>query len=265
MQAPGYTLSAVFGPLSRLRALKSLLPAAAAYVCYVIVQKLVYVGHGNGDRKMGDRLGADLKAGANVYILYSWDPRFDKLQASYLEARLVDRLYAAGVPLANSDRPFGSGLKEDPGLEQLVRLSELLLGLAGFQPPERAGTAPSRTRVLPSARVLQDVVPVEPDEMPAPPTERYRIQYRGLVAEGFYAGKKTFYIQPGADFAVGERPGMTIHNTARRNGLIKFLDPIPGADNRMRVRVGLQCLSASLAAKMVTGEHVGTKVWQPIL
>ncbi|WP_461327983.1 hypothetical protein [Bradyrhizobium huanghuaihaiense] len=110
---------------------------------------------------------------------------------------------------------------------------------------------------------MRDVVPVDPDQMPAAPTERYRLHYRGLTAEGFYAGKKTFYIQPGADFAVGEKRGMTAHNKARRKGLVKFLEPVSGADNRMRVRVGLRCLSAPIAAKILTGEHIGTRVWQP--
>ncbi|MET4091025.1 hypothetical protein ABID60_006768 [Bradyrhizobium sp. S3.5.5] len=264
-QAPGYMLSALAGPLSQLPRLKSLLPPAAAYMCYLVHGKVVYVGHGNGDRKIGDRLSADAKTGAQVYVVYSIDPRFDKVQAGYLEARLIDRLFAAGLPLANGNRPFGSGLQEDAGLEQLVEQAELLFGMTGFRPIEVACSGASQgSRGLPGTRILRDVVPIEPDQMPAQPTERYRLNYRGLAAEGFYAGKRTFYVQPGADFAVGERRGMTAHNKARRKGLVKFLDPVSGADNRMRVRVGLRCLSAPIAAKILTGEHIGSKVWQPI-
>lgn len=264
-QAPGYMLSVLAGPFSQLQKLKSLLPPAAEYLCYLIHGKVVYIGHGNGDRKMGDRLGADAKAGAQIYIVYSIDPRFDKVQAGYLEARLIDRLFAAGLPLANDNRPFGMGLREDAGLEQLVEQAELLFGVTGLRPHDAVGTvAVHGSRGLPGTRILRDVVPVEPDQMPVPPTERYRLNYRGLKAEGFYAGKKNFYVEPGADYAVGERRGMTTHNKARRKGIEKFLDPISGADNRMRVRVGLRCLSAPIAAKILTGEHIGRRVWQPI-
>ncbi|MHC2623898.1 hypothetical protein ACVIW2_005930 [Bradyrhizobium huanghuaihaiense] len=100
-QAPGYMLSALAGPLSQLPKLKSLLPPAAEYMCYLVHGKVVYIGHGNGDRKIGDLLSADVKTGAQVYVVYSIDPRFGKVQAGYLEARLIDRLFAAGVPLAN--------------------------------------------------------------------------------------------------------------------------------------------------------------------
>lgn len=264
VQAPGYMLSALAGPLSQLQRLKSLLPRSAEYMCYLVHERLIYVGHGNGDRKIGDRVAIENRAGAQVYIVYSVDPRFDKLQASYLEARFIDRLFAAGAPLANEDRPFGSGLQEDAGLEQLVEQSELLYGVAGFRAFEPNSGATRGSKALPTTRVLRDVVPVEPDQMPSTPTTRYRLHHRGLSAEGFYAGQKIFYIQPGADYAVGEKRGMTAHNKARRKQIEKYLEPVPGTEHRMRLRVGLRCLSAPIAAKILSGEHIGRKVWQPI-
>ncbi len=264
-QAPGYTLMVLAGPFRQLPVLKTLLPELAVYRCYLVHGKVVYLGHGNSDRKIGDRLASNLKADAQVYVVYSLDPRFDKAQAAYLEARLMDRLFEAGVPLANVDRPFGSGLAEDPGLEQLVRQSELMLGVAGFRPLDCIDdTLPRTSRALPGARILQDVVPVEPDQMPPLPERRYRLNYRGLSAEGFFSGPKIFYIQPGADYAVEVGRGMTPHNKARRKGVEKFLEPMAGADRRMRLRVGLRCLSAPVAAKILSGEHVGKGVWQPI-
>jgi hypothetical protein len=248
----------------KLQKLKSLLPRSAEYMCYLVHERVIYVGHGNGDRKIGDRIAIENRAGAQVYIIYSIDPRFDKIQASYVEARLIDRLFAAGAPLANEDRPFGSGLQEDAGLEQLVEQSELLFGVAGFRPFELSAAASRGSKALPSTRVLRDVVPVEPEQMPPTPTARYRLHHRGLSAEGFYSGQKTFYIRPGADYAVGEKRGMTAHNKARRKQIEKYLEPVPGADLRMRLRVGLRCLSAPIAAKILSGEHIGRKVWQPI-
>lgn len=143
LEAAGYMLSVLAAPISELPRLKSLLPEAAAYICYVIHGKVVYLGHGNDDRKIGERLTAEAKQGAQVYVIFSLDPRFDKFTAGYVEARLIDRLYAAGIPLANTDRPYGNGLNEHPGFEQLVRQSEILLGVAGFRPLAPQGAARS--------------------------------------------------------------------------------------------------------------------------
>jgi hypothetical protein len=227
-EATGYMLSVLAAPFSELPRLKSILPDAAAYICYVI--------HG--------------------------DPRFDKLKAGYVEARLIDRLYTAGIPLANMHRPYGGGLNEHPGFEQLVRQSEVLLGVAGFRPLESPGAAqPPMT--LPAARTLRDVVPIDPDKMPTPEAGMYRLNCGGMRAEGFFSGKKTFYIRPGADYELEARPGTTKHNLARRNDIERFLEPTPGVRSRKQLHMGLKCVSAAIAAKVLTGKHLGTNAWQP--
>ena len=215
-------------------------------MCYLVHGKVVYIGHGNGDRKIGDRLSADAKTGAQVYVVYSIDPRSTKSKQA-----ISRRGSSTGSSLQGS-RSRTKTVRSAAACRRMPASnnSELLFGITGFRLLEVAGYGASQGfRGLPGTSILRDVVPVEPDQMPAPPTERYRPNYRGLAAEGFYAGKKTFYIQPGADFAVGERRGMTAHNKARRKGLVKFLDAVSGADNRMRVRAGLRCLSAPIAAR----------------
>jgi hypothetical protein len=261
-EATGYMLSVLAAPFSELPRLKSILPDAAAYICYVIHGEVVYVGHGNGDRKIGERLAAEVTRGAQVYVIFSLDPRFDKLKAGYVEARLIDRLYTAGIPLANMHRPYGGGLNEHPGFEQLVRQSEVLLGVAGFRPLESPGAAqPPMT--LPAARTLRDVVPIDPDKMPTPEAGMYRLNCGGMRAEGFFSGKKTFYIRPGADYELEARPGTTKHNLARRNDIERFLEPTPGVRSRKQLHMGLKCVSAAIAAKVLTGKHLGTNAWQP--
>lgn len=83
-----------------------------------------------------------------------------------------------------------------------------------------------------------------------------------MRAEGFFSGKKTFYIRPGADYELEARRGMTRHNLIRRKDLEGFLDPLPGERSRKRLRVGLKCVSAAIAAKVLTGKPVGTNTWQ---
>jgi hypothetical protein len=263
-QSMGCILAVVAAPYLQLDRLKALLASAPSYLCYLIHGSIVYVGHGNGDRKIGDRVATEVRNKAQVYLLYSLDPRFDKLAAGYLEARLIDRLHDIGVPLANLHRPLGGSLNLDLGFEQLVRQAEFLLGVAGFRPLETLGSTARRpSRPPPSAtRILRDVVPIEPDQMPTPPATVYRLRHKGLQATGFLSGAKAFYVQPGADYAMPARKGMTEYNILRRKSLEQFLEPMPGEEDRRRLRVGLKCATLPIASKMLTGEHIGKKVWQ---
>jgi hypothetical protein len=105
-----------------------------AYVAYLIDAAKIYTGHGNGNRNIGERLKPEELKQAQVYVIYSLDPRYDKRVASYVEARLIDVAYELGVPLANSNRPFGrNGLRICPNQEQLVVHARFLLAVAGFR------------------------------------------------------------------------------------------------------------------------------------
>lgn len=258
----GCILAVVAGPYPQLDQLKAQIPAASC-ICYVIHGSIVYVGHGNGDRKIGERVASGACDNAQVYVVYSSDPRFDKIAAGYLEARLIDRLHEVGVPLANLHRPLGGRLNLHVGFEEIVRQAEFLLGVAGFRPSEALGpTARRPSRPLPATRILRDVVPIEPDQMPSA-TTLYRLRYKGLQARGFFSDEeKVFYIEPGADFALTSRAGMTEYNLIRRQSLEKYLEPVPGEEHRRRLRVGLRCATLPIASKVLTGEHIGKKAWQ---
>lgn len=258
----GGILAVVAAPFLQLDRLKAQLPSASRNICYLVHGSVVYVGQGNGDRKIGERVAAEVLKNAQVYLLYSLDPRFQKLAAGYVEARLVDRLHDIGVPLANLHRPLGGDLNLDPGFEQLVRQAEILLGVAGFRPLETPGSTGGRPSLsLPATRILGDVVPIEPDRMPPPPATLYRLRHKRLQATGFLSEGK-FYVQPGADYALTSQPGMTEYNILRRKGLEQFLQPVPGEEQHRRLRVGLRCATLPIASKLLTGEHIGRKAWQ---
>lgn len=260
-QSMGCILAVVAGPYLELDQLKAQISAASS-ICYVIHGSIVYVGHGNGDRKIGERVAAEACDNAQVYVVYSLDPRFDKIAAAYLEARLIDRLHEIGVPLANLHRPLGGRLSLHVGFEEIVRQAEFLLGVAGFRPSEALGPKAHRPpRPLPATRILRDVVPIEPDQMP-PATTLYRLRHKGLQASGFFSDEKVFYIEPGADFALTSRAGMTEYNLIRRQSLEEYLEPLPGEEHRCRLRVGLRCATLPIASKVLTGEHIGKKAWQ---
>ncbi|MFC7702381.1 hypothetical protein ACFQX9_37635 [Bradyrhizobium sp. GCM10028915] len=264
-QSMGGILAVVAAPFLQLDRLKAQLPSASSNICYLVHGSVVYVGQGNGDRKIGERVAAEVLNKAQVYVLYSFDPRFHKLAAGYVEARLVDRLHDIGVPLANLQRPLGGNLNLDPGFEQLVRQAEFLLGVAGFRPLEGLGSTAGRPSLsLPATRILGDVVPIEPDQMPTPPATLYRLRHKGLQATGFLSGGKVFYVQPGADYALTAQRGMTEYNILRRKGLEQFLEPVPGEEQHRRLRVGLRCATLPIASKLLTGEHIGKKAWQVV-
>jgi len=265
VQSMGCILSVVAAPYSQLHRLKAAL-STTGYLCYVIHGSVVYVGHGNDDRHFGERLSRAIRNRSHIYVLYASDPRFDKPAAAYLEARFIDRLHEIGVPLENQNRPFGSGLAIDTGMEQLLRQAEALLGLAGFRPLKAVGNDSRRSiRSLSTTRLAEGVEPIESDEMPSrPPNSNvYRLDFQGMHAEGFFMGK-SFYVEPGAEYALELRRGMSRHNKRRRKAIEKYLQPIPEIDDRKRLRVGLKCATMPIAAKILTGMHIGTKAWKVV-
>ena len=146
------------------------------HVTYVIDAPRSTTGQGNGDRKIGDRLDPQDLEQAQVYVIHSLDPRFDKLAASYVEDRLVDIADELGVPLANRKRPLGrDGLYICPNLEQLVVHAEFLLAAAGFRRFEEARqSTPDRPARLAATADLHDVRIIEPEDLVIPDTAVFK-------------------------------------------------------------------------------------------
>jgi hypothetical protein len=42
-----------------------------------------------------------------------------------------------------------------------------------------------------------------------------------------------------------------------------MVERLPGVTDRGRLRVGFDCSTAPIAAKIVSGEHIGNAAWQP--
>ena len=53
-------------------------------------------------------------------------------------------------------------------------------------------------------------------------------------------------------------------NCKRREALEQsdIFEQLPGVTDRRRLRVGLDCKSAPIAAKVLTGEHLGNAAWE---
>ena len=262
-----------FGSILQLRAapfaqLDKLKAEVGGYVVYVIDAPLVYTGHGKMEtRNIGDRIDETTRQESQVYALFSIDPRFDKPTASYVEARLIDIAADLGIPQANGMRPFGlDGLNLSADLEQLVADALSLLAIAGFRRFEEAQQTDADNPVRVTATGdLDDVLVIEPEAAKTMSVGAVLRQLvcRDLQAVGCVMGDR-FLILPDSEYAFESKSGLSPHNRDRREVIerMNILQSLPGFTDRARLSVGLSCKSAAIAAKIVTGEHIGTSAWQ---
>jgi hypothetical protein len=261
----GSILAVHAAPFSQLDRMK----ANSGYVTYVIDTPLIYTGHGRRTRKIGDRVDQEAKLTSQVFVICSRDPRFDKLAASYVEARLIDIADQWAVPLANSIRPFGrGGLQVSTDLEPLVQHAQLLLSVAGFRRFEEARrTQSDRPLRVAATGDLHDLRPIEPEAMTIPADAvRKRLIFRDLKAEGFAIGDR-FLVLPGAHYFYVSRRGLSEDNRSRREAIEAmdiFQPGEEGVTDRARLAVGLDCKSPAIAAKVLSGEHLNNSAWQAI-
>jgi hypothetical protein len=84
-----------------------------------------------------------------------------------------------------------------------------------------------------------------------------------LRAEGYQLGKR-FFVMPGADYCYETKSGVSVHNRARRAALeqLDIFEELPGVTDRSRLRIGLDCKSAPIAATLITGEHLDNDAWE---
>jgi hypothetical protein len=263
----GSILQVLAAPFSDLERIKAILNGI--FVTYVIDLPRVYTGHGRGSsRNIGDRIDQDELETAQVYIICSSDPRFEKFAASYVEARLIDIADSLGVPLANVLRPYGrGGLRVSADLEPLVQHALFLLSVAGFQRfEETQRTRPDRGLCLTVTSDLYDVRLLDPEGMTVPAdAERMRLTRRDLQAEGYMVGDR-FHVLPNADYCFKSKSGLSEDNLLRRQAIegLDILQPLPGVTDRARLPVGLDVKSPAIAAKILSGEHIGNRYWEEI-
>ena len=242
----------------------------SGYFTYIIdLPRLIYTGHGQGNRKIGDRI--DEKAtlrDSHIYLIYSRDERFNKLTAAYLEARLIDTAADLGIPLANGVRPFGPASIVSEHYEQLVQHTQFLLAVAGFHRFEKARRSPSsRSRRVSATGHLHDVRTIEPHQFEIPDrgdpegTRPPRTPGRRL----FDRQPPSPVILPGADYSYDAKK-LSPENRRRREALEEWgvLEKVAGVDGRAKLTVGLDCKSELIAAKILTGQNIKGTAWRVV-
>jgi hypothetical protein len=259
-------LGVTAGPFSELDRMKA--GVHSPYIAYVTDTPLVYFGSGRATRDIGDRIGEQIEPASQVFIISANDPRFAKFEAAYIEARLIEIAAGLGVPLANRVRPFGrDGLAISPDLEQLVLHAQLLLSIAGFgRLDEARRMQPDLPLRLPATGNLHDLQLLDPETMTVPTgAVLMRLACRDLQVEGYAVGER-FHVRPGADYCYTSGSGLSEDNRRRRSAIeaLNILEPVPGVPGRARLLVGLDCRSAPIAGKVLSGQHIGTRAWQAV-
>lgn len=269
----GTRLSVLAAPFAELARVKEQL-SPWDYVVYVIddpspaSRQKTYIGHGDGERKFGDRLGNGISATTQIYVVIADEDTFDKVTTSYVEARMIGICTALNIPLSNSGRPYGRGLRIMDDLEQLVGHAELLLSAAGFARIDVARADPPKFRLRLSVTAdLDEMVAMSDEDKTAVPSKgvAYRLDCRDLRAVG-YEWNDRFYVIAGSDYARRTRTGMSQDHKVRRKLLEaeKWVRSTTGTPDKMRLEVGFHCRSRSFAAKILSGDHIDEESWLAI-
>jgi hypothetical protein len=251
------------GPLPTLNSFTKCVDNKVGFMDYVCEGPLSYIGHGYAERRLGEKLTEKDRSICQAYVIHSLDPRFGKDLVQKLEDRLIEIARANLVPLANDPMVGGLGGSAARSLEieELLRDVRQKLWVAGcrlFEQPHPAGK--------PSNTVCDGVEVVGPAELARlEMTQPMQLTCYGLQARGCWVGPKLIVL-PGSDFSLIARKGLTKYNLDRRAFVRKagVLEDIPGVTDRVRLRAGLAFDSAAVAAKIIVGKHVGTKMWTPV-
>ena len=265
----GSRLSLITAPFKALERIKACL-SPWQYVAYVIDDPLfvangtTYIGHGDGERDFGDRLG-DATANMQIYVIIADEETFDKFTTTYLESRLIRICTELNIPLINGGRPFGRSLTIRDDLEQLVGHAEMLLFAAGFARIHLARMRPpEQCRRLSVTADLDEMVAMTDDEkaIVTAEGEAYRLAWRDLQVVA-YEWNDRFYLIDGSDYASRTRTSLSHDHRGRRELLEAhgWVGPRIDAPDKMTVKLGFSCRSGAFAAKILSGEKLDEKHW----
>ncbi len=238
------------------------------YRVYILDSDRIYVGHGDDHRVMGSHLPKQERDRTrHVFVIGSQDARFEKELANRLESRLIETAIRLGVRLANDNVPLGfsNGCRVPSDLDEVVEQACLLLATANFRrftDPQPGATVP---QLLPVNTNIDAVRVMPPGEITIPDEATPLVlACRDLRVEAYRVGLR-LWVMPGSDYGPVCKSGVSADNRKRRELIeaAEILEPCPDRPGRMRLRLGLDFKRAALAAKVISGEHLRTKAWQP--
>jgi hypothetical protein len=271
----GLTVTAF--PMSMVREIKP--SYAMMTACYMLAGSgLVDIGESSRiGRRLYDHSVDSAKAWAQEAFVISRPDLLDPMAALYLQAYLTRAAEEAALVKVQK----GTGAQAiDPSRRyagpycQMAEIAMRLLFDAGcsafhvnacipqsLQSPETGGLAPV------AADTEDDDGPIEigVSAIPADATE-HRLAYAGLWARGYEAAGGGFVVTAGSEVRREINDSANKILRTRRAELLEagVLADIPGLGDRLRLTDAVWFPSSAIAAKTVTGAHVGSSKWVPV-
>jgi hypothetical protein len=260
------------------------LAKAAMPAAYILADhQTAYLGETNhfGSRLTRHRGDPTKQFAREAFVITGYpEPWSNKDPAIYLQYHLMEIAEETGhVNIANTQSAQTPVVPDNERgvLERILGDTRLLLHDAGcrvldsnFDSLRRTGPSEPREGAIGS----NDEMPMRIDVIASPPLgSELELDYTGLWARGYPAANGGFVVMAGSEVRSVVNASANPIVTTRRKELAdaEVLAPIPGLQDRLRLRVSVWFPSAAIAAKVVTGAHVNSRVWgrpsypQPLL
>lgn len=252
---------------------KELSPALASVpACYIHANHaMVRIGEtGNAYRRLSTHAADPSMAFADEIFVISGYQRawFDKTTAIYLQYRLT--AIAERVGLVDVIKGVNPQVLELPShkrasLDQFVEHAERLLFDAGCR-AFRSNFASQRGTAIETETIIcsDEDGPMEIGVSATPSIgSELELAYVDLWARG-YSAQNGFVVMAGSEIrtAVNTSVNPILHTRRAELAAAQALTPIPGVQDRQRLRVAVWFPSPAIAAKTVTGAHVDSSKWQ---
>ena len=242
------------------------------YITYIISNELpqYYIGSGNVERRIGDLLtDAERKSMNQLFVVHFLDGRDEEAPMKGLEQTLYVDAIANGVQLFNKTPPASCNRFDidSPESEQLAQVAYKLL--ASVTCTLRQPSHVSRHSIICwNGKVIADGIRVfEPGQYPVPDTAiPMELTSGTLAARGYKVDDGRFYIMPGSGYCLAGTSGLSGINKWRREEVEKepICEQLPGVKGYGRLKMGVECDTIDIAAKIVTGMHnLGAIGWVP--
>jgi hypothetical protein len=252
----------------------------------------VYVGEsGNIGRRLQEHaLDPSKSFATEVFVIAGSENRLDKSAVIYLQKRLSEivetadaaRLIKGANPCsvdlpahrtASLDRMLADSLPLlfDAGCRCLIQAPQALSNVTDTQRPDVTAEAAAVTAFVNDADANDADDGDEEGPMLIGVTtvplgvEELELTYGDLWARG-YEHQNRFVVAAGSEMRITPNASANEHTVARREHLIatEAALPVEGIKDRRRLQMAVAFPSRAIAAKVLSGAHVGSDKWKPL-
>jgi hypothetical protein len=214
------------------------------------------------------------KFATQVFVVTGLERRLDKPTVIHLQARLTEMIEAKGLlRVQKGVTPCASDLPpwRKQSLDHMLTEACRLLFDAGFRgldaPPPSVNEGGAGRQPQDEADDGDDTddgqMEIGASVVP-PMVQEFELVYSDLFARGYDAGSR-FVVASGSELRVSTPGNGSLGelNRRRRQTLLdEAAEPIPGLQDRVRLTAAVAFPSRAIAAKCLSGIHLGTDRWR---